>query len=96
MTRKSDTVRFSRAGDQFHYRGAARRCLALLDPASELVCITIGGISSDESRIEKTGAGEEVVDVAEYYGSGSIKQAKKTVTIIRMIGCKNPWNDLLR
>ena len=77
MTRKSDTVRFSRAGDQFHYRWAARRCLALLDPSSGLVCITIEGISSDESEVENTESGEEVVDVAEYYGGSSIKCAKK-------------------
>jgi len=77
MTRKSDIVRFSRAGDQFHYRWAARRCLALLDPASELACITIEGISSDESEVEYTESGEEVVDVAEYYGGSSIKRAKK-------------------
>ena len=77
MTRKSDTVRFTRAGDQFHYRWAARRCLALLDPASELVCITIEGISSGESDVEKTESGEEVVDVAEYYGNSSIRHAKK-------------------
>ena len=77
MTRKSDTVRLSRAGDQFHYRWAARRCLALLNPASGLVCITIEGISSDESEVENTESGEEVVDVAEYYGDSSIKRAKK-------------------
>ena len=77
MARKSDTVRFSRAGDQFHYRWAARRCLALLNPASGLVCITIEGISSNESEVENTGSGEEVVDVAEYYADSSIKRAKK-------------------
>jgi hypothetical protein len=49
----------------------------LLNPASELVCITIEGISSDESDAENTGSGEKVVDVAEYYGSSSIKRAEK-------------------
>ena len=77
MTRKSDTVRYSRAGDQFHYRWAARRCLGLLDPRSELVCITIEGVSSDESPNNDAGTGEEVVDVAEYYGDSTIKHAKK-------------------
>ena len=77
MTRKSDTVRYSKAGDQFHYRWAARRCLGLLDPRSELVCITIEGVSSDESPNDDAGTGEEVVDVAEYYGDSSIKHAKK-------------------
>lgn len=77
MVRNSDTVRFSRAGDQFHYRWAARRCLGLLDTQSDLVCITIEGVSSDESLNENAGTGEEVVDVAEYYGASTIKYAKK-------------------
>ena len=77
MTRKSDTIRFSRAGDQFHYRWAARRCLALLDPMSELVCITIEGVSSNETEVESNESGEEVVDVAEYFGDSSIRLATK-------------------
>ena len=77
MTRKSDTIRFSRAGDQFHYRWAARRCLALLDPMSELVCITIEGISRNETEVENNESGEEVVDVAEYFGDSSIRLATK-------------------
>ena len=77
IVRGSDTVRYSRAGDQFHYRWAARRCLGLLDPRSELVCITIEGVSSDESQNDNSETGEEVVDVAEYYGDSTIKYAKK-------------------
>ena len=77
MVRKSDPVRYSRAGDQFHYRWAARRCLGLLDPRSELVCITIEGVSSDESQNDNSETGEEVVDVAEYYGDSTIKHAIK-------------------
>ncbi|SFI44465.1 ATP-binding protein [Nitrosomonas sp. Nm34] len=77
MIRKSDTVRYTRAGDQFHYRWAARRCLGLLDLRSELACITIEGVSSDESPNNNAGTGEEVVDVAEYYGDSTIKRAKK-------------------
>lgn len=77
MIRKSDSTRYSRAGDQFHYRWAARRCLGLLDLQSELICITIEGVSSDESQNKNLETGEEVVDVAEYYGDSSIKHAKK-------------------
>ncbi|MCK5240858.1 ATP-binding protein [bacterium] len=77
MTRKSDTVRFSRAGDQFHYRWAARKCLSLLDPSSGLVCITIEGISSKETEVDNNESGEEVVDVAEYFGDSSIGLATK-------------------
>ena len=77
MVKKSDTVRASRAGDQFHYRWAARRCLALLNLDSELDCITIEGIATDETPNDNDGTGEEVVDVAEYYGASTIKQATK-------------------
>ena len=77
MKKKSDTVRYTRAGDQFHYRLAARRCLGLLNPQSKLICITVEGISPDEAHAENIGTGEEVVDVAEYYGSREIKYARK-------------------
>lgn len=58
-------VRYSRAGDKFHYRWAARRCLRMIDPRSPLQCITIEG--SKESKA----AGEYVIDVAEYPRSSS-------------------------
>ena len=77
MIRKSDRVRYSRAGDQFHYRWAARRCLGLLDPKSQLVCITIEGASRDESQDKYTETGEEVIDVAEYYGDSAINRVTK-------------------
>ncbi len=53
-------VRYSRAGDVFHYRWAARRCLRLLDFNSQLECVVIEG-SRDNHQ-----AGEYVIDVAEY------------------------------
>lgn len=59
----NDLVRYSRAGDEFHYRWAARRCLKLIYPNSELESITIEG-SKENQR-----AGEYVIDVAEYYQS---------------------------
>ena len=57
----ADLVRFSRAGDAFHYRWAARRCLRMVNPTSTLKLITIEG--SKEKKL----AGEYVVDLAEYY-----------------------------
>jgi hypothetical protein len=57
---ENQSVRLSRAGDAFHYRWAARRCLRLLDLNSELEWITVEG-----SR-EPNQAGEYVIDVAEY------------------------------
>ena len=92
MVRKSDIVRYSRAGDQFHYRWAARRCLGLLDPRSELVCITIEGVSSDESQNDNSGTGEEVVDVAEYYGDSTIKHARKiSYHQLKHSNVSDPW-----
>lgn len=54
-------VAYSRAGDLFHYRWAARRCLELIRPNSLLQKIVIEGSS------EKKKAGEYVIDVSEYY-----------------------------
>lgn len=75
----ASSVRYSRDGDQFHYSWAARRCLLLLHPNTDLKAIAIEGISQNEDRtrpIEKKG--EEVVDVAVYYGSEDITKATET------------------
>lgn len=60
---ENELVRYSRAGDVFHYRWAARRCLRMINPKSSLRCVVIEG--SKERKI----AGEYVIDVAEYSGS---------------------------
>jgi hypothetical protein len=74
---KTNLVRASRDGDQFHYLWAARRCLKLLSSDSGLVAISIEGPSPNEqpdaSPVE---AGEELIDIAEYIGSEDIKQAR--------------------
>lgn len=57
---ESDLVRYSRAGDVFHYRWAARRCLKMIYPKSKLQYIVIEGSSECDL------AGEYVIDVAEY------------------------------
>jgi len=56
----NQSVSYSRAGDVFHYRWAARRCLRLLYPNTELEKIVIEGSN------EKEKAGEYVIDVSEY------------------------------
>lgn len=61
MEEIADLVRCSRAGDIFHYRWAARRCLRMVNPSSSLKLVTIEG-SKDSTR-----SGEYVIDVAEYY-----------------------------
>jgi len=58
-----DAVRDSRAGDVFHYRWAARRCLRMLDFKSKVNYVVIEG-SGESSR-----PGEFVMDVTEYVES---------------------------
>ena len=71
-------VRFSRDGDQFHYLWAARRCLRLLLQSSGLVAVSIEGASTQETAAAPAiDAGEELIDVAEYYGSEDIEQATR-------------------
>jgi hypothetical protein len=47
-TAETNLVRPSRDGDQFHYHWAARRCLNLLLPGTELKAVTIEGASPSE------------------------------------------------
>jgi hypothetical protein len=69
-------VRASRDGDQFHYLWAARRALWLLDPQSGLAAISIEGASPSElPTVGSVEAGEELIDIAEYYGSSNIEHA---------------------
>ena len=72
---KANLVRYSRAGDHYHYTWAARRCLKLLDMTNDLVAVTIEGISDSEND----DSGEEIVDVAEYYGSESLEECRRVV-----------------
>lgn len=73
---KTNLVRPSRDGDQFHYLWAARRCLNLLSARSGLVAVSIEGPSLDEQPgVSPVEAGEELIDIAEYFGSEDIDQA---------------------
>lgn len=79
-------VRASRDGDQFHYLWAARRALRLLKPQSGLVAVTIEGASTTELKAAGTvEAGEELIDIGEYYGSTAIEQA----TLVRYMQLKH-------
>ncbi len=71
-----ELVRFSRAGDQFHYLWAARRILKLIDPHATLVAVAIEGVSKLEAGdFEATRAGEAVVDLTEYAGNERLEAA---------------------
>ncbi len=69
------SVRASRDGDQFHYLWAARRCLTLLSPDSEVVAIAIEGASPSENQPGLRNVGEDVIDLAEYLGSEDLAGA---------------------
>jgi hypothetical protein len=71
----ADLVRASRDGDQFHYYWAARQCLRLLRSDSSLAGVSIEGSSS----LETATAGEQVVDIAEYYGAVDLGSADKII-----------------
>ena len=66
-------VRASRDGDQFHYLWAAQRCLKLLSHQSNLAAISIEGASQSEGL--SSTEGDEIIDVAEYYGCEEIEKA---------------------
>ena len=76
----ADLSRPSRDGDQFHYLWAARRCLALLLPTTDLVGISIEGASPDEARGASSAsapAADDVIDIAEYYGDTDPRRARR-------------------
>ena len=84
-------VRFSRDGDQFHYSWAARRCLRLLSAKDGLTVISIEGSSPKE--IQSGGsveAGEESIDVGEYYGSEALHEATRIRYIQLKHSTQNP------
>jgi hypothetical protein len=74
---KSSKVRASRDGDQFHYLWAARECLALIAPTASLVAVAIEGSATFETDQTGLEAGDEVIDVAKYYGDQNFIHAKR-------------------
>lgn len=88
-------VRSSRDGDQFHYLWAARQCLELLDPRSDLTEISIEGASPEETSNGKNiTAGEQVIDVAQYYGDDNNQPASRIKYIQLKHSTRNqdsPW-----
>jgi hypothetical protein len=60
----SALVEYSRAGERFHHVWAAAQSLKLLDARSRLQALWIEGAGGGSV------AGDEIIDVAEYYGPG--------------------------
>ncbi len=75
MLTNNNSVAYSRAGDKFHYRWAARRCLNLISFNTNLMYVTI------EGSTEPTFGGEDVIDFAEYRVN---KNGKKTVDYFQL------------
>lgn len=69
----TDLVRPSRDGDQFHYLRAARLSLGLLEAHTDLVAVTIEGVT----RADDAEAGLDVIDLALYYGGEALPQATR-------------------
>lgn len=67
-------VRASRDGDRYHYYWAAMRALRLLDLNGDLEAVWVEGVPEGERT-----DGEEVVDIAEYFGGGDATTATKVV-----------------
>lgn len=80
MKRRIDTTRASRDGHEFHEAWTARKSLQLFWPDSDLVGISVEGLSpNDQVRASK--AAVEVADIALYFGAvPSFEQgARKTI-----------------
>jgi hypothetical protein len=80
-----DLVRPSRDGDQFHYLWAARQCLELLPGGSDLVAVTVEGVSTREGSRDDIEDGEELIDVGLYFGDESREKAR----LIRYVQLKH-------
>ena len=74
-----DLIRPSRAGDQFHYLWAARRCLALLPPNDGPRWYQHrGSLHRRRFRDESAAlADDTVIDIAEYYGDTNPSRAQR-------------------
>jgi len=79
MANVNNPARFSNDGDDFHELWTARRALRLLDPTTDLVGVSVEGVSEHEVDGKELAAGLLVVDTAEYYGSQDIRQARQVV-----------------
>ena len=74
----ANLARPSRDGDQFHYLWAARRCLLLLPPTTDLTAISIEDASpSERPPGPEALTGDSVIDVAEYYGDKDPRRAAR-------------------
>lgn len=70
----AEAVRTTRSGDRFHYLWTSLRALRLLDWNSDLQALSVEGPADDDVVV-----GEEIIDVAEYFGGMDAASASKVV-----------------
>lgn len=77
---KIDVVRASRDGHQFHEAWAARLCLELLPPDTDLSAVAIEGFSHEEAE-DVSQTAHEIADLTRYRGGSRILSATKIETL---------------
>ncbi|CCG41140.1 P-loop NTPase family protein [Magnetospirillum molischianum] len=90
MADTNNLVRYRNDGDDFHVLWTARRALRLLDPTTDLVGVSVEGVSEREIHGKELAEGLLVVDTAEYYGSQDIRQARQIVYCQLKYSTRNP------
>jgi hypothetical protein len=70
----AEAVRTTRSGDRFHYLWASLHALRLLDWTSDLEALSVEGPADEDVVV-----GEEIIDVAEYYGGTNAESASSVV-----------------
>lgn len=80
---KTDTVRPSRDGHEFHEAWAARQALGLLMPSDDLIGIAVEGFSSTD-RPGLTTESIEIADVVMYYGSAPAFEDSRSVVVVQL------------
>ena len=80
MAKHIDLVRYRNDGDDFHILWTARRALRMLDLTTNLVAVSVEGISEQETgKTAEVEAGLLVVDTAEYYVAEALPEATQVV-----------------
>ncbi len=80
---RTDTVRSSRDGHEFHEAWAARQALGLLMPSEDLVGIAIEGFASTDHR-KLSAESVEIADVVMYFGSTPTFEDSRSVVVVQL------------
>lgn len=95
-------ARQSNAGDDFLTLWAARRAVRMLNPASDLQCVRVEGLSPvDVATLDPTKSCFLAVDLAEYFGGTTFGTAHRVVISQLKYSTRNPnkawtWGELAK